>query len=52
MPNWCSNAVIFKGDENILNKIQQFLKTEKSNFDFEALMKMHQPKRVIELDQD
>lgn len=38
MPNWCSNTVIIKGDIKILDEIQQTLKTEKSIFDFEALI--------------
>jgi len=38
MPNWCSNRVTFCGEPNDIKQIVRLLETEKSVFDFNAVI--------------
>ena len=40
MPNWCSNYVSIDASEEIQKKIANFVRSEKSDFDFEKIIPM------------
>jgi hypothetical protein len=44
MPNWCANTLNVFGDKADLEAFQQFMETEKSRFDFNAILP--QPKEL------
>ncbi len=38
MPNWCINYLTIHADENLLNQIRDFIRSEESEFDFTKIL--------------
>jgi len=38
MPNWCDNYLTIHADENLLNQIRDFVRSEESEFDFTKIL--------------
>jgi len=44
MPNWCYNNIEIFGDDDVLNKIEKKIKSNRTCFDFEKIVSSHRHK--------
>ena len=38
MPNWCENDLVIQGSEEAINKLKEYVKSDRSDFDFNKMI--------------